>query len=237
MKKIIFLVILSLPFFAEAQKATIVKTADASFMVGGGEQGFSLAYNYQWQLGKKKKFEIGTGLHFTAYGGKDKYYITAPAKLTSGKTGPGVLFAENIPGNIDSFLLKKSGVFALNLSINLGYNITPRFYAGFNIDAIGFSFGGSKNGTYINNGTGKSVNAKPTSFNALLVSDNDLGSLNSELFGRYRLNDKLSIRGGISFLFTEYSTDTKVQNVNGRLNDRFRAKSLMGMAGITWRLK
>jgi long-subunit fatty acid transport protein len=237
MKKIILLVMVSLPFLAQAQKAKTVQTADASLMVGGGERGFSLAYNYQWQLGKKKKFEIGGGLHFTAYGGNDKYYITAPAKLTSGETGPGVLFAENIPGNIDSFLLKKSGIFALNLSINLGYNITPKFYAGFNIDALGFSFGGSKSGTYINNGTGKSVNAKPTSFNALLISDNDLGSLNSELFGRYRLNDKLSIRGGISFIFTEYTTDTKVQNVNGVLNDRFRAKSLLGMVGVTWHLK
>ncbi len=72
-----------------------------------------------------------------------------------------------------------------NLSINLGYNITSKWYAGFNIDAIGVSFGSSRQGIYYSNATtGTVANAKPTSLNILLVSDNDRGTINSEFFTR-----------------------------------------------------
>ncbi|MEN9598311.1 MAG: hypothetical protein RL596_622 [Bacteroidota bacterium] len=78
------------------------------------------------------------------------------------------------------------------------------------------------------------VTAKPTGFNLLLISDNDLGSLNSELFIRYKINNKWSIRGGTSFLFNEYKTNTKVQVQNGIENDRFRYKSLYGLVALSY---
>lgn len=123
----------------------------------------------------------------------------------------------------------------LNITINLGYNITPRWYAGFNIDAIGFSFGGEKNGRFITNNAGQTVSAKPTGFNLLLISDNDKGSLNSELFVRYQWNKKWAARLGYQFLFTEYTTATEVQRFP-EANDRFRNKVSAVLFGVSYNL-
>jgi hypothetical protein len=105
----------------------------------------------------------------------------------------------------------------------------------FNIDAIGFSFGKDVKGNYINGAQGSMESANPAAFNLLLISDNDKGSLNSELFARYLLNDKWAVKGGIQFLFTEFTTDSEVQQFP-EPNDRFRNKSLMFSAGVSYKL-
>ena len=136
---------------------------------------------------------------------------------------------------MDSFLIKTSQVNCFNLALTLGYNLSKRVLLRFNIDAIGFSFGKSVNGNYINGNEGSMEPATPTAFNLLLISDNDKGSLNSEFFARYLLNDKWAIKGGIQFLFTEFTTDLEVQQFP-EPNDRFRNKSLMFSAGVSYKL-
>ncbi len=228
MKQLFFLLV-GITFLTAAQSQNAARTNQfGAFSVGFGNKTATVAaaYNYHWKLGKKQKWEIGAGIRLTSAFGSNSYYTTAPAKLTSGKTGPGVLFAENIPQNIDSVLFKRTQVNALNLSVNFAYNFNAKFSAGFNIDAIGFSFGGNQKGSYLgNNGIGAATTAKPTSFNLLLVSDNDLGSLNSEIYGEYKFNSKWGARLGFQFLFNEYTTTTKVQTTpTGEKNDRFRVK-------------
>jgi hypothetical protein len=238
MKKIFLIAVLSVPVVLFAQKRTATnQTVDLSIAIGN-ELGISSSYFYNWQLGKNKKFEIGLGARYSGLFGKDLQYITAPAKLTSGKTGPGALFTENIKANIDSLLIQKPQTNSINITIELGYNITPKFYAAFNIDLVGFSFGKKFNdGLYVKNNVGaQGISGKPTGFNALLISDNDRGSLNSELFLRYKLNNKWAIHGGLGFLFSEYTTDTKIQQVPSP-NDRFRYKSAGGLLGITYLIK
>lgn len=230
-----FVILFSFSFAIQAQHGTKVQNLDLSGSIGSGQGTGAFSYNYNWQLGKKGRFEIGTGARLTSYFGTNQYYVTAPAKLTSGKTGPGVLFAENIIGNLDSVLFSNAQVSALNITVNLGYNITPKLYAGFSIDAIGFSFGGNKDGRYFNGNTSAPVTAKPTGFNILLVSDNDRGSLNSEFFVRYKLNKQWGIKAGYQFLFTEYTTTTEVQTFPEK-NDRFRNKSSAFLLGVTYNL-
>jgi hypothetical protein len=213
-----------------------IQYLDLSGSAGSGWGSGSLSYNYNWLLGKSKKFELGAGARFTSYFGSNQYYVTAPAKLTSGSTGPGVLFRENIVTNLDSFLLASSQVNSLNLSVNIGYHITKKFSAGVNIDAIGFSFGGSQNGKYVNGTSITYTSAKPTGFNLLLVSDNDLGSLSSEAFAAYKFNSKWSVKAGIQFLFAEYTTDLKVQQLP-EPNDRFRYKATGIVIGVRYQLK
>jgi hypothetical protein len=209
--------------------------AEAGFAVARKQGTFTVAYLYNWNLGKKKKITIGLGARATAYAGRDQYYITAPAKLTSGSTGPGVLFKENINANIDTFRIQSPQVNAINLLINLGYHFSDNVFVGFNIDAIGFSFGRSVRGTYINGQQQILERAEVTSFNALLISDNDKGSLNSELYAHYRLNDRVRVKAGVQFLFTEYTTQTQIQT-SPEPNDRFRRKSLLAGLGVAWRL-
>ncbi len=240
MKKLLMITlvfVLSTKLHAQKGKA-VDKSASFSAAFGTSEFSTALAYQHLWKLGKKQKFGIGAGIRLTNYFGTNKYYTTAPAKLTSGKTGPGVFFAEDIPANIDSVLFKKSQANALNLSINFDYNIYKKISLGFNIDAIGFTFGGKQSGSYLgNNGSGVATTAKPTTFNLLLVSDNDLGSLNSEFYARYKFNEKWGAKAGFQFLFTEYTTITKVQTTpGGQKNDRFRNKSSAISFGVTRQL-
>ena len=208
---------------------------DLDFGVGDTEGSLSLSINFDKAFGKNKKIVVGFGGRFTSYLGKNQYYITAPAKLTSGSTGPGVLFKENIEANIDTFLIKTAQVNAINLLVTVGYNLSDKLMLRFNIDAIGFSFGKSISGNYINGAQGSIEPASPTAFNVLLISDNDIGSLNSELFARYLLNDKWAIKGGLQFQFTEYTTSSEVQQFP-EPNDRFRNKSLMFSAGVSFKL-
>ncbi len=212
------------------------KTRNIDLAIAGGG-GFSpaISINQFWGIGKKAKFKIGTGIRLTAFFSGEKDYITAPAVLTSGEKGPQVLFKENILTNLDTLKLSKTGVTYINIPIHLQYDFNEKFEIGFNIDAIGLSFGGKQSGKFFakESGTLNSTtqSAKPTVFNLLLVSDNDLGSLNSELYARYWINEKLGIRAGASFQFAEYKTD-KLLTFG---NDRFRSKNLLPMIAVSYK--
>ena len=228
-KRIICITFLLLVFFSANAQKRLAKEQAAAFSLAFGSNQFTTSLNYQylWNIGKKKQWQIGTGARLTNNFGNKNFYITAPAKLTSGKTGPAVFFADQIEPNIDSLLFNKTQANALNITVNFGFKINDKFTVGFNIDAIGFSFGGRQAGTfYGNGGTVGAANANPTTFNLLLVSDNDLGTLNSEFFALYNFNKKWGVKLGFQFLFTEYTTSTKVQTTqSGQQNDRFRNKS------------
>ncbi|MGQ0827352.1 MAG: hypothetical protein ACT4ON_03040 [Bacteroidota bacterium] len=206
---------------------------DLALSTSGNQYSGALSWVHFHSITKKKRFKIGYGIRFTSQAGNDLYYTTAPAELTSKQTGPQVLFSETFPENVDSFLVSSVQNNALNVSINLQYTIKEKLDIGFNIDAAGFSFGKKVTGTYID---GKSIEnntmqtASPTSYNLLLISDNDIGMLNSELYARYWLNSKWGIKAGATFLFTEYTTDKKLRLEN----DRWRNKALMGMVGVTF---
>ncbi len=235
MKKILFLIVtfLTISYLSFSQSKN-QRYADLSIAAGSG---FSpaLSYNYNWGLGKKGKFKIGTGIRFTYFAKGRTDLITAPASLTSGEKGPQVLFTENILSNFDTLKVSKIGAGYINIPIHLQYSFSQKFEVGFNIDAIGISFGSKQSGTFYASDS-RSLNkssqsAKPTFFNALLVSDNDLGSLNSELYARYWVNDKIGIRAGLSFQFIEYTTD-KVLTFE---NDRFRTKNLLPMIAVSYK--
>lgn len=236
MKLVLFAAAILLTVTGAIAQRNMENAIDLDIAFGDTQGTVAVGFNHNWFLGKQGKIFVGVGGRFTGYIGRNKYYVTAPAKLTSNGTGPLVIFKENIVANMDTFLIMKPNVYALNAMVNLGYKFTPNLHVGFNIDAFGFSFGGSRRGNYINGRQGQMTNSKVTSFNALLVSDNDLGTLNSELYGRYDITDRWSLRAGLQFLFTEYTTDTKVQQ-SPEPNDRFRKKSLMFMVGTTFRLK
>lgn len=201
--------------------------------VGPSEGSLSAAYAHQWKLGSNQRFLLGLGGRFTGYLSKNKYYLTAPARITSGQTGPQVFFSETISDNIDSVLFETTQVNALNISFNTGYAVSSKLFIGFNIDLVGLSFGANQQGRFFEGNSGQLTSGRPTVLNLLLVSDNDIGSLNSEIFGHYRIKDNWAIRAGLQFLFTEFTTETEVQQIP-EPNDRFRNKSLMFAAGVSY---
>jgi hypothetical protein len=217
-------------------RASKEQSASANIAFGSNQFTTAFSYRYLWNFGKKKQWQMGTGVRLTNNFGKNNYYITAPAKLTSGKSGPAVFFADQINQNIDSVLFANTQANSFNITVNFGYKINDKWSIGFDIDAIGFSFGGKEQGTYLGNGGAVAVaNAKPTGFNLLLISDNDLGTLNSNFFAKYNVNKKWSATLGFQFLFTEFTTDTNVQTTpTGEKNDRFRNKAGQIAIGATY---
>src|SRR5882672_3109640 len=145
---------------------------DGTFAFAKYQGSLAVHYSHLWKLGKSQKFSVGIGGRMTSYLGANQYYITAPADLTSESTSPLIFFKENIEQNIDTFLVKSPQVNMVNVSINIHYKVSSKLTAGFNIDAIGFSFRGKKQGNYINGYSGKNTQGSPTTFNVLLISDN-----------------------------------------------------------------
>jgi hypothetical protein len=198
--------------------------------------GFSPSISFQkvYGIGQKKNFKIGWGIRANGYFSKGTKLITAPYQLTSGKPSIIGFFTEYKLDKLDTIAVNNTGILSFNSTIVLEYSI-KKLDLGFNIDAFGFTLGAQQGGILsasqepsLDNST---QNLKPTAFNLLLVSDSDIGSLNSELYARYWLSEKDGLRLGLSFQFIEYTADRKLTYDN----DRFRLKTLMPMIGFTHR--
>jgi hypothetical protein len=233
--------LLALTGYVKAQelgKVPYKMAHNASLSLGVSSSQFATAidWSHLHGIGKKnQRFKVGYGIRYTGYAGSDVNYTTAPALLTSKQEGPQVLFSETFEENIDTLSLGSAGVNALNIVIHLNYSILPKLDIGFNIDAVGFSFGATQTGIF-KSSLSQSLNetnpkASPTPYNLLLVSDNDIGSLNSEIFLRYWLHKKWALKAGAMFLFTEYKTENKLTFDN----DRFRNKTLLLMLGLSFK--
>src|SRR5688572_31783977 len=83
---VVILVLSTLPSSAQQQKS--FNYGELTFGAGSYRGTASISATHQWQVGKSKKFGIGVGARFTSFLGSNLYYITAPAKLTSGTEGP-----------------------------------------------------------------------------------------------------------------------------------------------------
>jgi hypothetical protein len=215
----------------------ISQFADLSAAFGQDQGTVALSYVYNWRLGKKKKFELGLGGRWTTFYGTKKEFVTAgPASLTRTSSFPFlVVFSGIREENLDTLTVQRPLIHAVNLSINLGYNFTPRWYAGINIDLIGASFGRESSAVFASRGGNQTEPAaKPTGFNLLLTGDNDRGSLNSELFLRYRVGKRWSAKLLYQFFFAEYTTQNLVQVApDGTEVDRFRNKAnLIGLGFV-----
>ncbi len=242
-----FVVLLSSCSLAIAQTAPVApayrEKHDFDLALSASSSTFSgaLSWSHLHGFGKKKqRFKVGYGIRLTSFVGANIFYTTAPAEYTSPVQGPTTIFSETFEENIDTITTATAQTNSLNASVHLQYSITSKWEAGFNIDVIGFSFGGRKKmnvlSSVYDHGQSPVVEAKPTAFNLLLTSDNDLGSLNSEFYLRYWFNSKMALRAGYTFLFSEYQTTQDLSFDQGRIvNDRYRYKAGMLMLGFTFR--
>jgi hypothetical protein len=239
-------IFISCPVLIYAQEAPAKHYREQHYFdvaLAGADGRFStaLSWSHLHGIGKKKqRLHIGYGLRFTNFIAANKYFTTAPAEYTSDVQGVGTIFSETIEENIDTITTATALTFSLNLALYIQYTLTPKIDVGCNIDVVGFSFGPSKSFNVISSvydaGQEPVQRASPTAFNLLLTSDNDIGSLNSEFYARYKFNSKFSVRAGYAFLFSEYQTDNSLSFDDGRIvNDRYRYKAAMGFVGVTFK--
>lgn len=201
----------------------------------------SLAWFHRSPVSKKiPRLKVGYGIRYTGFLAANEYYVTAPAKYTSPVQSLGTIFSKTIEANIDTVTTATASLHSFNLAVDAEYSITSKIEIGFNIDVTGISFGPDKLFNIISSsfdqGQSPVQQGSPTRVNLLLTSDNDIGSLNSEFYARFRANKKLGIRTGLTFLFSEYRIDKDLSFDNGRImNDRYRHKAAMIMLGLTYK--
>ena len=243
MKRYIFFVVtLCFVTVTNAQKKNLHKNqfVDLAGTIGKSQGTVAASYVHNWKIGKRKKWEAGLGFRWTTYFGTKTDFITAPAKLARTNTTPFLIFfAGQRTDYHDTLTVQRPLTHSANISINLGYNFTNKWYAGFNIDLIGFTFGRESSAILTSNGFTKiEPVAKPAAFNVLLTGDHDRGSLNSEFFVKYRITPKWGIRAIYQFVFVEYETKN-IQQVapDGTVNDRFRNKANTFGLGVSYNFK
>ncbi|MBL7851139.1 MAG: hypothetical protein JNN04_09570 [Cyclobacteriaceae bacterium] len=236
------IVILSATLGLRAQDGPRAHNHYGDFMlgIGSGQTNLCTSYQISWKFGQNQRLRLGAGMRFNAFFASDKYFVTAPAKLVKGEAGLGALFKKPIEENMDSVQFSSAQVYSLNFLLHAGYTISDKFFAGFNIDVVGVSFGKTQTGTYLNGNapggpTSATVTGAPTGLNLLLVGENDIGSLNSEFFVTYTLNSNWSLKAGIQHVFMEYTTTTQVQQLP-EPNDRFRITPTVFCAGVVYRI-
>lgn len=198
--------------------------------------GGAASWSHYNNTGKKKKnFKIGYGARITSLFGIDRNYVTAPAKLTRGVTGPIAVFSERLLDNYDTIYLARPQVNCLNLYISIQYTFFRRLDVGLNADLAGVSFGTKEIAEYYSskNNPGdysQAQRAYPTGFNIMLLGDNNIGSLNSEVFARFWITNQWAVKASLNFVFTEYTTVNAL-----RLgNDRFRDRTFMAGVAVTF---
>jgi hypothetical protein len=241
-KNIFILISILVPSFSFGQSAgaAYLSNSQVDLAISGGKRNFSsaLAWTRFHPVALRGKFQVGYGIRFTGFVAGNKYYTTAPAKYTSTVQNLGTIFSPTINENIDTITTATAQTNSVNIMLALQYAIAPKFELGFNIDIAGVTFGKSRQFDIISStfdaGQEPVQHGAPTRYNFLLTSDNDIGSLNSELYFRYWLTPCIGLRTGLTFLFSEYSIDRKLSFNNGEImNERFRYKAGMALLAIT----
>lgn len=227
MKRIILVALMFISVFSlraqEAESKNSYMTGDVALGANTGLFVGALSANRYHTL-LSDKLQLGYGLRFNLHQASDQTYVTAPFEFTAEE-------------KYDSFSLGSVSTMSLSASIHIAYSVTPKLLVGFNIDAIGVSFGPEQSGTITHlysdaNAADINTTAQPTSANVLLVGDNDIGTLNSEFYLRYKVGGNLYLRPGFSFFFSEYTTDV----AGSEDNKRFRNKIGYPFLGVSYRL-
>jgi hypothetical protein len=194
-----------------------------SLAAGARQAGFAVhGFKVYRPLAAYPLFLAG-GIRLSGYAAQDQYFSSAPPSLAGNAAAS------------DSLLLPTAAVVALNAAVQIGYQVSKRFDAGFNIDVAGITFGGAQTGTHIDGTARHTTLASPTRLNLLLIGARDFGTLNSVLYGTWHLSNGMYLRAGYQYLFAEYTTRTKVQQ-NPEPNDRFRFKSGLFSIAVIKRL-
>ncbi|MEP7164363.1 MAG: hypothetical protein ABI741_06710 [Ferruginibacter sp.] len=225
---------------AQNRSSRIDQFVDLTGTIGKYQGTAAASYVHNWKIGKRKKWEAGLGLRWTSYFGTKTDFTTAPARLARTNTIPFLIFfAGQRTDYQDTLTVQRPLTNSVNISINLGYNFSRKWNAGFNIDLAGFTFGRESSAIFKANGATKiEPMAKPASFNLLLTGDHDRGSLNSEFFLKYRITQRWGIKAVYQFVFVEYKTENVEQVApDGTRNDRFRNKANTFGLGVSYNFK
>lgn len=195
---------------------------DFDVALGAGDGSFlgSLSYQFTKALGKNDQWRLSYGLRFTLFSGKkDMEFYSAPIDYYL------------IEENTDTLQVTSPGQSNLALYIGASYVIKNKLELGFNIDALGYTFGRETEATFLGNNQKLTTTVNPNQPTALLVGANDRGMIKAEFFVGYHVNDHWSARLGFNNNFVEYKTETELQ----KGNTRFRGDPTAPFVAVRYR--
>lgn len=184
-KLILFCIICLLSSKITAQRAKVSQV----FSLGGAFSNSqfipTVSFGEQVSFGNNYRFSVGSGVRMTVFSAKGNTFTGLKSPYLSTTITP----------------LTRENMSIFNIPITAEYQ-GNKIVAGFNIDLIGLTFGKSKDSLAISNYTGSTENlsVKPTSFNFVFGS---AGSTNNEVYIGFRLREEITIKAGVSFLFTK----------------------------------
>lgn len=200
-----------------------------------GNAHYAVGTNIQYTLGvgrKKQRLNVGAGLRFQSFFTKDRYYKTSSTEL-----------AELNRGGADTIFFSKIQNNTMNAYVTVQIHIKPGVDIYFNTDIGGINFGDKRGGAYLsyeNNpdfqtGNGQfpvDYNTEPYAFN-LNLYDQSYGTIMSEVYGSFRLNDLLGWRLGVQYYRNEYVTIQEVP-FSGK---RFYQSNWIATLGLTFNIR
>jgi hypothetical protein len=204
MRSALLLLVLASPVAAQSL-ADVNRAVDFAFGNGGGATTISAGLTKIGRVGTFEKLRAGLGLRGT---------------LEVGTLNLTPQDAKFVPASVKDTLRISVAPIALNVAVHLGYLISDRLQAGFNIDLFGYSTGGSRSGVYTENATSAAepVNAKAASINIFQGGSSDRGNLNSQFFLMWALSDRHAIKAGLSHQRVEYKTETEMASNTNRFH-------------------
>lgn len=200
-----------------------------------GNAHYAAAATVQYTMGigrKKQRFNVGAGLRFQSFFTKDRNYASSSQELNAlNRGGADTMFFSKIQNN------------TLNAYITFQIHIKPGVDIYFNTDIGGINFADQRTGAYLsyeNNpdfSTGipnfpVDYNTEPYAFN-LNIYDRSYGTIMSEVYGSFRLNDVLNWRLGVQYYQNQYVTVQEVPYVG----TGFAQANWMATLGIAFNLR
>lgn len=191
---------------------------------GNAHWGVGASLQYLHGVGRKKQFlNIGCGMRANVFFSEKRDYTTSSPVLT----------ARNRGGS-DTLYMPKVQTNTLNAYIAIKIHIKKGVDLHFNTDIGGINFGDSKDCYFRSYETnplppGVKYKSEPYAFNANLLNGS-YGTLMSEMYGSFRLNEVLWWRLGLNYLRNEYKLETNIP-MNGK---RFYQNHWMVMSALAF---
>ncbi|MBL7765972.1 MAG: hypothetical protein JNJ58_07770 [Chitinophagaceae bacterium] len=223
-----------LPAFGQNMRKKLKKrTAEACVYGNVGYYGnahWSLGANIHYLHGigrKKQTFSVGMGIRANMFNTKRREYTTSSRVMT----------ALN-PGGADTLYMPKVQTNTLNGYIALKIHIKQGVDVFFSTDIGGINFGDSKDGYFQSYETeplppGILYKSEPYAFNLHMPWTESYGTIMSEAYGSFRINDVLYWRLGFNYLRNEYKIDRNIP-MNGK---RFYQNHWMVMSGLCFDIR
>lgn len=196
MKKLLILTITLLGLNVSfAQRMRVVENFELGYGFDKKTSAPSFMLGQTLVMGKNNNFAVGTGIRITSFFAKGKTYTGIESKNK----------------NVSIIPYPRANATALNIPLILELQ-TKKVLIGANFDLIGFAFGRTRDSLIVNNKSGLTLDTLSIKPPAMNLAFGGRGLTNNEVYIGFRPQEELTIKVGISFLFSQYKARYRRNN-------------------------